>query len=297
MSIFCQSIINSNSNASHVYSSNKLPSVEEAWNHSVSNEMAQRQSYRPQPIGGMTTDEHMNKRHKGELSIPQRNAFNFPQNSYQFDNLQSSQFNQHKADSLKANLISDSAGFSMPNQKIPPNIPMNNLKNSASLNSPLFNQAPKARSFRDSVDSDVLSTHTHSSDDSASCTPESKETYSSQINSFNTANSVFSNVSLITKEKEESITSLLYSPYPQLLSTDSSQTRPSKPLSIDMTAQDIVDHCSHLSVDEKIISSIVSDDGHPPFPPDPPYPPLSKDKLYPATPSVTVCFLFSIFIS
>ena len=271
-----------------------MPTVEEAWNHSVTNEMAQRQMslYRQQSISGMSSDEHFAKRHKSEVPVSQRN---FPQSSYHFaDNLQSNQIaQQQKSDSstnFKGNQNELVAGFSLPNNKISSNIPMSNLKNSQTS----INQASKTnRSYRDSIDSDVTPNQTHSSDDSSNCTSENKEPYSSQINNFNTANSVFSNVSLITKEKEEAITSLLYSPYPQLLSTDSSQTHPSnKPMSIEMTSQDIIDHCNNLPIDAKIVSSIVSDDGRPPYPPDPPYPPLPKDKLYPPTPSVTVCNIY-----
>ena len=265
--------------------------------------MASRQSstYRQQQALGMTPDDHFSKRHKGEIAMPNRNNNNF--NSYHFvDN--NGQPNQHaqqqKLDatsSFKGHLnsaITDTmGGFPLPNQKMPSSIPapLNNVKSSSNFNSHLMQSSKSNRSFRDSVDSDVMSNHTHSSDDSISCTPESKETYSSQFNHFSTANSVSSNVSLITKEKEEAIASLLCSPYPQMHSTDSSQSHPSKQqpqLNIDMTAQQVIDTCKKCSVDTKIISSIFSDDGHPPFPPGAPYPPLPKEKLSPPAPCVSV---------
>ena len=235
--------------------------------------------------------------------MPSRISFN----SYHFgDNCQPNQLaQQQKLDAtsfkgqLSAALGESVGGFPLPNQKMSPSIPtaINNVKNSSNFNSHLIPGAKSNRSFRDSVDSDVMSNHTHSSDDSISCTPEGKETYSSQFNNFNTANSVSSNMSLITKEKEEAITSLLCSPYPHLHSTGSSQPYPSNQqpqLNIDMTAQQVIDVCKKVPVDTRIISSITSDDGHPPCPPDPPYPPLPKGKLNPPTPCVSVCDRFCL---
>lgn len=187
-------------------------------------------------------------------------------------------------DNIKVN--NNQAMFGVSNQ-ISSNIPFQiNLKNSSHpINTHSIHPSKSNRSF--SVDSDVMSNHTLSSEDSACCVPDSKENFSSQFNNLNTA----SNAALLTKE--EAITSLLCSPFPKI--PDSSQHDPSlnqPKLSINMTAQEIFDRCNKLSPDAKIIASIVTDDGSPPYPPDPPYPPLPKEKLNPPTPSVYVNTLF-----
>ena len=245
--------------------------------------MASRQSsvYRQQ-TANMPTDEHIAK-HTKDLSVQNCNVgFNYsPNYNFNTENVQSS-VQQPKLDNFKTH-NSNQALYGVSNQK-GANIPFQvNMKNSThSLNNHSIHAPKSNRSF--SIDSDVMSNHTLSSEDSTCCVPESKENLSSHYNNSNAA----SNPASLTKEKEEAITSLLCSPFPK--APDSSQT-PSNlqpQLSINMTAQEIFNQCNKCSVDTKIIASIVSDDGCPPYPPDAPYPPLPKEKLNPPTPSVYV---------
>ncbi|KAJ6223820.1 hypothetical protein RDWZM_002365 [Blomia tropicalis] len=296
-------------------SQTKLPSVEEAWNHSVSNEMASRQgsNYR-QPI--MPPDDHTAKRHKSEMPmVPGRVSLNYPPNTYFGDNLQTTpapQSNQMTKAHITNGQIS-SETFSLPHQKtMSSSIPVQPMTLATSNNN--HTKPVTGRSFRDSIDSDVLSNHTHSSDESSSIvgTPESKDTYSSQFNQFCNSTAHHNlNVScpannnfILTKEKEEAITSLLcpttqqsnhqvhstgsspnsnqinYHPNPSILQQPQ--------LSIDMTAEQIIETCQKCPIGTKIITSIATDDGRPVYPPDPPYPPVPKHKLNPPTPIVTI---------
>lgn len=258
--------------------------------------MASRQNanYRQQLPIGLTSDDQL-KRFKGELCLPGRfNNFN----SYHF--LEQNHTLHHKmveGVNMKQTHCADS--FALPSSKMSPSIPVQISSNVKAFSSTNFSghqvhPAKTNRSFRDSVDSDAMSNHTQSSDDSISGTAESKETYSSQFNNYNTANSVSLNASLITnnKEREEAVASLLCTPYPQMPSTDSSQQCPSitqPQLNISMTAQKVITACSNVPDNTKIISSIVSDDGQPPLPPDSPYPPVfcESDSFLP-TPCIMV---------
>ncbi|XP_017476900.1 PREDICTED: lysine-specific demethylase 6A-like [Rhagoletis zephyria] len=282
-------------------SQQKIPSLEEAWNHSVSNEMATRQNsnYRQQIPLGLTPDEQL-KRLKGELCLPGRiNNFN----SYHF--IEQNHPIHHKmveGVNMKQTHVADS--FALPNSKMSPSIPVqlnNNVKtplSSGTFNSHLIHPAKTSRSFRDSVDSDAMSNHTQSSDDSISCTPEGKETYSSQFTNFNTANSVTSSASSLinnnnNNNKEEAVVaSILCNPYLQMSSADPSQNGASSTqpqLNISMTAQQVIAACENVPVNTKIVSSIVSDYGEPPLPPDSPYPPVfcEPDSFLP-TPCIMV---------
>lgn len=259
--------------------------------------MASRQNanYRQQLPIGLTQDDQL-KRFKGELCLPGRFT-NF--NSYHF--LEQNHSLHHKmveGVTIKQAHAADS--FVLPSSKMSPSIPVqisSNVKafSSTNFSGHLIHPAKTNRSFRDSVDSDAMSNHTQSSDDSISCTTESKETYSSQFNNYNTANSVPLNASLITnKEREEAVASLLCTPYPQISSTDTSQQCPSTThtqpqLNISMTAQQVIAACANVPDNSKIISSIVSDDGQPPLPPDSPYPPVfcEPDSFLP-TPCIMV---------
>lgn len=142
------------------------------------------------------------------------------------------------------------------------------------------------RTFRDSVDSDIMSNHTISSEDS-SANADSKETYSSHPN--NTA------LNSLLHEKEEAITSLLCSipyltglPHINIDSSQKYQFNQQPRLSIDMSSDEIVTRCRNVPIDTKIVQSIVSDVGEPPRPPDPPYPHVPRDKLNPPTPNICV---------
>lgn len=226
-------------------------------------------------------------------------------NSYQFlDNVHQNQFKMQLAQqpkletaNFKVHTFNDNfSGFALPNQKIPLSMPasVNNAKAPPNISTHQMHPSKSSRSFRDSVDSDVMSSHTQSSDDSISCPPESKETYSSQFNNFNTANSVSSNVSIFSKEKEdeEATASLLCCSYPpiHLNLTGSSQPNPSNQqpqLNIAMTSQQILEACN-VPITTKIISSITSDDGYPPLPPEAPYPPFDSNNLNPPTPCCSV---------
>lgn len=73
-----------------------------------------------------------------------------------------------------------------------------------------------------------------------------------------------------------------------LKSISISSTSSQPQLNIKMTANEIIDLCKKLPKNTRIVSSLVSNDGRPPCPPDPPYPPLPKDKLHPPAPSVFV---------
>lgn len=120
---------------------------------------------------------------------------------------------------------------------------------------------------------------------------DTKETHSSHLNI--TANHT-SSAQLSTINSEETITSLLCSEdskSSQLRSSESASSTSSHnhpQLNIKMTASEILKACKQLPKDGRIISSLLSDSGRPPIPPDPPYPPLPKDKLHPAAPSVFV---------
>ena len=74
------------------------------------------------------------------------------------------------------------------------------------------------------------------------------------------------------------------------ISSTSSQPQ----LNIKMTAKEIIDSCKKLPKNTRIVSSLTSDDGHPPCPPDPPYPPLPRDKLHPPAPSVFVSHILIV---
>ncbi|CAG2164826.1 unnamed protein product [Oppiella nova] len=82
------------------------------------------------------------------------------------------------------------------------------------------------------------------------------------------------------KSVDNSLTSLASLPF----SSTSSQSQPQ--LNIKMTAKEIINSCKKQPKNTRIVSSLLSDDGRPPIPPDPPYPPLPNDKLHPAAPSV-----------
>lgn len=143
-----------------------------------------------------------------------------------------------------------------------------NKNQSPTMNVNSFFQNKTKRSY--SVDSDAMSNNTISSDDSGI---DSKDLYSSQ------------NSNLITKDKEDAIISLL-------CSSDPSQQDPSNlqpKLTIEMTSKEIVNECKKFSPKTtKIISSITSDDGCFPSPPESPYPPIPSDKLHPPAPMINI---------
>ena len=60
----------------------------------------------------------------------------------------------------------------------------------------------------------------------------------------------------------------------------------SSPVSIEMTAAQILESVKGIGATGRIDTNVLFDDGRPPEPPSAPYPPLSRDKLLPATPSV-----------
>ena len=74
-----------------------------------------------------------------------------------------------------------------------------------------------------------------------------------------------------------------------------SSTSSQPQLNIKMTAKEVIISCKSLQKNARIVSSLCSDEGKPPVPPDPPYPPLPKDKLHPAAPSVFVSLLLIRF--
>lgn len=179
-----------------------------------------------------------------------------------------------------------------------------------------------SRTCRDSVDSDGNSNITMSSDESVAAfgneNNNNKETYSSQN----------SNIAGVpqpqqhhhqhphhhsTNASRDEVMALLNSAYfklnhaaasssqqqqqqpappPLTTSNNNNNQAPQQPkLSIELTGDEIVKECQRCPWDAKIVSSIVSDDGELPRPPEPPYPPLSKEKLNPPTPSVYVSTL------
>lgn len=143
--------------------------------------------------------------------------------------------------------------------------------------SPTFFQNKSKRSY--SIDSDVMSNQTISSDDSGI---DSKDIYCHQT-------------SQQQPNREDAIISILSSTTTSDSSQDPSIRQPK--LSIEMNAQQIIDECKkYPTKTTRIINSITSDNGYPPYPPDPPYPPLPREKLNPPTPSIYVSLFVCFFL-
>lgn len=231
------------------FSSQKLPTLEMAWNSSVDNtDMVMKRQ---------ANDNHTAKRLKADNN---QNADIY--NSHILNYLQ-------QKNDIKTQLTNSLTNTT----KLEKNAQINKNQ-SPTLNTNSFFQNKTKRSY--SVDSDAMSNNTISSDDSAI---DSKDIYSSQFSNQNL------NSNLITKDKEDAIISLLCSPDPS--QQDPSNLQPK--LTIEMTSKEIVNECKKFSPkNTKIISSITSDDGCFPYPPDPPYPPIPSDKLHPPAPMINI---------
>ncbi|KAH7636362.1 lysine-specific demethylase 6a-like protein [Dermatophagoides farinae] len=256
-------------------STQKLPSLELAWNNSVDNDMASKrhqsfaaaaaassQSSTMDPNDPLMNNHNTAKRpklenhHHTHVHHPHHHPsvvpYNHPQQQVSYDNMKNS----------FQSTTSMSSSIAQPN---------NTTKQQQS---PTFFQNKSKRSY--SVDSDVMSNQTISSDDSGI---DSKDVYCHHSSQQQQQQP--------NKDKEDAIISLLSSSTASDSSQDPSIRQPK--LSIEMNAQQIIDECKKFpSKTTRIISSITSDDGYPPFPPDPPYPPLPREKLNPPTPSIYV---------
>ncbi|KAI7692710.1 hypothetical protein SSS_00252 [Sarcoptes scabiei] len=216
-------------------------------------------------------DQNTAKRIKSEITVQNHNQTNnHPQSHHHQNVFNSTQHPMSQYSSCKQKFNSEMNAQS-------PLINENDSNN-------YFNRTKRSYS----VESDVL---TFSSDDSLNESNNHQlSSHQYSCTSLSEKNSIHnhSNHSQFD-EKEEAIYSLLCSPQSDASQPDPSTASNQPKLSIQMNSQQVLEECKKISPKNiKIINSITSDDGRPPYPPDPPYPPLSREKLNPPTPSIYV---------
>ncbi|KAH9416118.1 Lysine-specific demethylase 6A [Dermatophagoides pteronyssinus] len=244
-------------------SAQKLPSLELAWNNSVDNDMA---SKRHQSFVTNTTSTIASSQSQSTIdpNDPLINTAKRPklENHHHPHPHHPSvvPYNQQQQQQVSYDNIKNSFQSTTTSSSI---------AQSKQQQSPTFFQNKSKRSY--SIDSDVMSNQTISSDDSGI---DSKDIYCHQT-------------SQQQPNREDAIISILSSTTTSDSSQDPSIRQPK--LSIEMNAQQIIDECKkYPTKTTRIINSITSDNGYPPYPPDPPYPPLPREKLNPPTPSIYV---------